>query len=188
MIVSNDLQSLNPYDAPKAASNQASDDVEGWAWQLRANYRREERNVRFLTWFNFVVAASAAPAAIFGTVVIVDKVFRGSTSYQMIRWGPLVCLIAVGSGIVGLNLWIWYELRRFSPLSRAFAVVQSTIGFLIGLGTLLTLSDWMALAMGLPLITFPPALFIYLLFIARSSYLFTPQYQLAITLTRRQFQ
>jgi hypothetical protein len=174
---------MNPYQAPETALTEvASHEIER-AMRLRAGFVREERNVRSLAWLNILFAAIVGIV----TVEVAAEPMQTSWNFARIRvMAPII--IIYGSSLVWLNLWIWYSLRRLSPLARWAAIVEATGGILIGFvvaGFLLAEGGPFAGALIVfLLISMAPSLFLYLLISKRVRMLFESEYQDALTLTR----
>jgi hypothetical protein len=175
---------MNPYQAPESALTEvASHEIER-AIRLRADFVREERNVRSLALLNLLLAAIVGV----GTVLTAAESTQNSVIFaRTLVYAPVI--IIYGSSMVWLNLWIWYSLRRLSPLARWAAIVEATGGILIGFavaGFLLAEGGPFAVALIVfLLISMAPSLFLYLLMSKRVRVLFESEYQDALTLTHR---
>ena len=172
---------MNPYQAPEAALTEvASAEIEH-AMRLRAEFVREERNVRSVAWLNILFAAIVG----ISTAETAAEPMQSSWNFARIRvMAPII--IIYGSSLIWLNLWIWYSLRRLSPIARWAAIIQAIGGILIGFvvaGFLIAQGDSLALALiAFLLISMTPFLFLYVLISKRARMLFEQEYQDAMKL------
>jgi len=176
-----DSDAMNPYQAPEAALTEvASAEIEH-AMRLRAEFVREERNVRSVAWLNILFAAIVG----ISTAETAAEPMQSSWNFARIRvMAPII--IIYGSSLIWLNLWIWYSLRRLSPIARWAAIIQAIGGILIGFvvaGFLIAQGDSLALALiAFLLISMTPFLFLYVLISKRARMLFEQEYQDAMKL------
>jgi len=173
---------LNWYEAPRAALEEAASEEFDRAVRLRAGFVTEERNIRSVAWLNLVLAMLTGLST---AEVAAESIPQSSMTSRMLAVGAVI----LGSLVVWLNIWIWYALRRFSPLARLLAMIEACIGIALGI-IVAGYFIWdggalFAAFLVLLVIAFAPSVFVYLLISARVRTLFQPSYQEALNVTRR---
>jgi hypothetical protein len=180
--------SSNPYAAPDAALDVAVIDENDWASVIRAEFAREEKSVKHLTWLNFLFGVLCVPYALIG-VAVVCQILLDVQAWQSPNLAPLLLLCVTCGFLVLVNIWIWYALRRFSPWAWRIDLGMAFFGcgfafVVLGVGL------WLEAPYGSPflvalLIALPSLLILRVLSTKRVRRLFQQDYQQAIRETRR---
>jgi hypothetical protein len=178
----------NPYAAPKVFDSPPIDEND-WAGRLRAEFAKEEKSVKHLSWLNFLLAMLCVPYALIGlSALIVATFFRRHYPNP----SHLIPLIFLGAGCglaIVLNLWIWYALRRFSRWAWKTNLGLAVLGLALAGGALAFLLGLEA-PFGSPivvslLIALPSCLTLRVLAAKRVCRLFHSDYQQALQESRR---
>lgn len=145
--------SENPYQTPTVSEVAAPAEPLSEAAQIRQKHLRHEASLKGMGTLFFL-------GGVFGVLIAVSVVvdlFSGGGGQPQ---GPEFLLILLFMGLIPVQFFTWWGLRKLRPWSKIPAGIMSGLGLMaLGLGTILSIY------------------FLYLLFCAKGRFVLSPAYQ-----------